>query len=102
MASPITPLFLTKDEIGPALNMSESKARATLDKYGVKPVDRGRGRGNGLRWRTSAVIQVADTLHAEAQNRQAKNSSRLPRKRPLLGRSAAEVFAEISRGQPVQ
>lgn len=96
------PLYLTRKEIGPVLNMSESKARALLEKYNVKPVDMGRGRGNGLRWRTSAVIQVADTLHAEAQNRQAKSSGRLPRKRPILGRSAAEIFAEISRGQPVQ
>ena len=96
------PLYLTRKEIGPALNMSESKARALLEKYNVKPVDMGRGRGNGLRWRTSAVIQVADTLHAEAQNRQAKSSGRLPRKRPILGRTAAEIFAEISRGQPVQ
>ena len=95
-------LYLTRHEIGPALTVSERKARIILEQHGVKPVDLGRGRGNGLRWRTSAVIQVADTLHAEAQNRQAKNSSRLPRKRPLLGRSAAEVFAEISRGQPVQ
>ena len=95
-------LYLTRHEIGPALTVSERKARSILEQHGVKPVDLGRGRGNGLRWRTSAVIQVADTLHAEAQNRQAKNSSRLPRKRPLLGRSAAEVFAEISRGQPVQ
>ena len=95
-------LYLTRHEIGPALTVSERKARTILEQHGVKPVDLGRGRGNGLRWRTSAVIQVADTLHAEAQNRQAKNSSRLPRKHPLLGRSAAEVFAEISRGQPVQ
>lgn len=97
-----SPLYLTRKEIGAALNMSESKARSILDKYGVKPVDIGRGRGNGLRWRTSAVIQVADTLHAEAQNRKAKNPSGPSRKRPLLGRSAAEIFAEISGGQPVQ
>ena len=95
-------LYLTRHEIGPALTVSERKARSILEQHGVKPVDLGRGRGNGLRWRTSAVIQVADTLHAEAQNRQAKSSSRLPRKRPILGRSAAEIFAEISRGQPVQ
>ena len=102
MASPITPLFLTKEEIGPALNMSESKARATLDKYGVKPVDRGRGRGNGLRWRTSAVIQVADTLHAEAQQQKAKSARRPTKMRPIRGRSASELFAEFNREQPIQ
>lgn len=96
------PLYLTRKEIGPVLNMSESKARALLEKYNVKPVDMGRGRGNGLRWRTTAVIQVADTLHTEAQNRKAKRVSRLPGMRPILGRSAADIFAEISRRQPVQ
>ena len=102
MASPITPLFLTKEEIGPALNMSESKARATLDKYGVKPVDRGRGRGNGLRWRTSAVIQVADTLHAEAQQKKAKSTRRPTKTSPIRGRSAADLYAEFNREQPLQ
>ena len=95
-------LYLTRHEIGPALTVSERKARTTLEQHGVKPVDLGRGRGNGLRWRTSAVIQVADTLHAEAQQQKAK-SARMPAKmRPIRGRSASELFAEFNREQPIQ
>lgn len=96
------PLYLTRKEIGAALAVSERKARAILEQHGVKPVDLGRGRGNGLRWRTSAVIQVADTLHAEAQQQKAKSARRPTKMRPIRGRSASELFAEFNREQPAQ
>ena len=95
-------LYLTRHEIGPALTVSERKARIILEQHGVKPVDLGRGRGNGLRWRTSAVIQVADTLHAEAQQQKAKSARRPAKMRHIRGRSASELFAEFNREQPIQ
>ena len=95
-------LYLTRHEIGPALTVSERKARTILEQHGVKPVDLGRGRGNGLRWRTSAVIQVADTLHAEAQQKKAKSTRRPTKTSPIRGRSAADLYAEFNRDQPLQ
>ena len=95
------PLFLRKKELGEFLGMSVAQAMSILSEHGVKPVDLGRGRGHGLRWRTSAVIHVADTLHGEAQ---AKVSVPHRRRvsRPLQGRSAADIFVELSGGNPVQ
>ena len=95
-------LYLTRHKIGQVLTVSERKARTILEQHGVKPVDLGRGRGNGLRWRTSAVIQVADTLHAEAQQQNAKSARRPAKMRPIRGRSASELFAEFNREQPIQ
>jgi len=98
----MTPQFLRRREIGPFLGMTQAQALAILDEHGVRPVDLGRGRGHGLRWRTTAVIRVADALHAEAQERTAKPHR--PRvTHPLRGRSAEELCAEFSRGAaPVQ
>jgi hypothetical protein len=97
----IQPLYLNRAELGPFLGMSERKAREILAAYGLKPVDLGRGRGNGLRWRTSAVITIADTLHAEAQAQRnhAKRKARAEHK--VCGRSAAELYAEFNRDTPV-
>ena len=92
-------LFLSRKEIGKALGMSERKARAVLAKYGVKPVDLGRGRGNGLRWRVAAVISVADTLHDKAQAKQAVRRGRSAPS-PIQGRTAADLYAEFNGGSP--
>lgn len=92
-------LYLTRHEIGPALTVSERKARTILEQHGVKPVDLGRGRGNGLRWRTSAVIQVADTLRRSPAT---GDPARMLPECPIRGRSASELFAEFNREQPIQ
>jgi hypothetical protein len=56
-----------------------------------------------LRWRTSAVMLVADALHAEAQAKAPHSRKPRPAQSPLTGRSAAELFAEFNRGpSPVQ
>lgn len=98
----MTPQFLRRRELGQFLGMTLAQALAILDSHGVKPVDLGRGRGHGLRWRTTAVIRVADALHAEAQAQPAR--PRRPRiSHPLRGRSAEELCAEFNRGaSPVQ
>ena len=97
------PLFLTRQEVAATLGMTERQAREILSAHGVKPVDLGKGRGHGLRWRTSAVIAVADALHDAAQAHADK--PRRPRKlTPLRGRSAADLFAEFqgAANAPVQ
>lgn len=91
----IQPLLLTRIQIGLALNMSESNARKTLEVHGIMPINLGRGRGNGLRWHTSAVIRVADILHAEAQAKGGKKCRRTPA-HTVVGKSAAQLFAEFN------
>lgn len=95
------PLFLTRMQLGQWLNMSPASAMRVLNKYNIQPVDLGRGRGNGLRWRTSAVIEVADILHTEAQ---AKKTQRRIKKSPytIRGKSAADLFAEFNGGTPLK
>lgn len=91
----IAPLLLTRSQIGVALNMSEGNARKMLEVHGVLPINLGRGRGNGLRWLTSAVIKVADILHAEAQAKSGKRCRRIP-EHSVVGKSAAQLFAEFN------
>ncbi len=91
----IAPLLLTRSQIAVALNMSESNARKTLEAHGIMPINLGRGRGNGLRWLTSAVIKVADILHAEAQAKSGKRCRRAPA-HSVVGKSAAQLFAEFN------
>ena len=99
----MTPLLLTRKEVAATLGMTERQARAILAAHGVKPIDLGKGRGHGLRWRTSAVIAVADALHDAAQAQADK--PRRPRKiTPIRGRTAADLFAEFqgAANAPVQ
>ncbi|MBQ3058799.1 MAG: hypothetical protein IJD16_00580 [Desulfovibrio sp.] len=92
--------LLKRQDIARVLNVSESRARQLLAEHGVNPIDMGRGRGNGLRWRTSAVIEVADILHAEAQS-QKKQALRQSRAfHPLRGKSAANLWAEFNGQSP--
>ena len=91
----IAPLLLTRSQIGAALSMSEGNARKILEAHGVLPINLGRGRGNGLRWLTSAVIKVADILHAEAQAKSAKKCRRILT-HTLVGKTAAQLFAEFN------
>lgn len=95
------PLFLRTRDLKKILGIPETRALELLRKHGIKPVDMGRGRGNGLRWRTTSVIQLADTLHAEAQaiSRQTRLKS-LPS--PIGGKSASDLYAEFNRGHTLQ
>lgn len=89
-------LFYRKADLEKALNMPVKKAVKVLTEHGIKPVDLGPGRGNGLRWHVRAVNAVADTLHAEAQAQ-----SEVPRRRRIakagcvLGKSPKELYVEL-------
>lgn len=100
-AGNIQPLYLTRFEIGIMLSMSETKARKILAEHGVNPIDLGRGRGNGLRWRTSAVINVADILHAEAQAQSTKRRRNAPVAYSVIGKTAAELYVEFNGNTPM-
>ena len=100
----MTPQFLRRKELGPFLGMTQAQALAILDAHGVRPVDLGKGRGHGLRWRTSAVIRVADALHAEAQAQPSTPHRPRISHHPVRGRTAEDLCAEFNRGGsgPVQ
>lgn len=87
-------LFLTTNEVCLLLNMGKSCALAFLARYGIMPVDLGKGRGKGLRWRMTAVIKLADILHTEAQT-----ARQIPSKKSspfsLRGKSAKDLMAEF-------
>lgn len=94
-------LFLTTREVCQLLNLGKNCTLALLSHYGIKPIDFGRGRGNGLRWRTSAVIEVADILHTEAQ---AKKTQRHIKSSlyTIRGKSAADLLAEFNGSAPLK
>lgn len=93
-------LLLTRKEVSQLLNIGETTAIQLLEAHGITPIDLGRGRGKGLRWRTIEVIKLPDILHTEAQTtekRRYKNSVQYN----VLDKSAAELFAEFN-GNPVK
>ena len=94
----VTPMFLKKGQLQEYLGIPANKAISLLAEHGVHPIDLGKGPGNGLRWRTSAVKLAMDALHAESQPRP-KTSPRHPKmpQHCLVGRTVNEVHADLSR-----
>lgn len=92
-------LFMTKEQIGTALETTPGVAAALLAEKGVKPVDWGRGRSRGLRWYAPAVEQAAREMHEEAQEKQQPpKAKRKPRHACglIAGRSFQEVYQELT------
>lgn len=87
--------LLRKKDLPGVMNMSVSTAIDILRRYGVRPVDLGFGRGKGLRWHLGAVKTVIDTLHAEAQTAKSKRVMNPKEVRPVLGKTASELYAEL-------
>jgi hypothetical protein len=71
-------------------------AAAILSEKGVLPIDLGRGRGKGLRWYSQAVEIVLRQMHDEAQAKVVRKPVRLPRCGLVQGRSANELYAELT------
>lgn len=99
-------LFMTKEQIGTALETSPGVAAALLAEKGVKPVDWGRGRSRGLRWYAPAVEQAAREMHEDAQGVKpsACQEDRAYRRKPGLiqGRSVDEIMSELTRRRELQ
>ena len=98
-------LFLGKEQIAQALGTTPGVAAALLSERGVNPVDWGRGRGRGLRWYAPAVKQAALDMHEEVQRKAAapaKKKARAPQVGYVSGRSAAELFAELTNQPALQ
>lgn len=87
------PIFLSRSDLQPYTGLSTKTCLRILTERGVKPVDVGDRRG-ALKWHRDAVKQVLDAMHEEAQNTKAAPRSRHHR---IIGKSAAEVMAEIER-----
>lgn len=105
----LTPILLTKSQIGTLLSMTPGTAARVLAERGVLPVDFGRGRGKGPRWYSHAVEHAIRQMHDDAQidapaNPQTRaKRPRVPKSGHLVqGRSAAELYAELTASNPVQ
>lgn len=59
--------LLRKADIAAMLSTNADMAASILKKYGCYPIDLGYGRGRGLRWLESAVINAMRLMHMEAQ-----------------------------------
>lgn len=94
-------LYLTTKQLAFLFNVSERRARQIVMEHGLKPVDLGRGRGNGLRWRTNVVIEIADILHAEAQSQESRTLRQARPVHPVRGKSPKELWAEFNGKTPV-
>lgn len=102
----MTPLYLNKEQIGIAFETTPDVAKGILAERGVYPVDFGRGRGKGLRWYFAAVQQAAYEMHLEAQKKanpdQKPASISLPKPGLIQGRSANDIYAELTQSGPTQ
>ena len=98
----IMPMFLSKRQLQEYLGIPANKVISLLAKHGVHPIDLGKGRGYGLRWKTSAVTKILDAVCAEAQP--AAKTPRRPKvpQHCLKDRSVDEVYADLSKGNPLQ
>lgn len=59
--------LLSRQGIAEMLSTSPGVAASTLARYGVQPIDLGRGKYKGARWLESAVSAALKIMHAEAQ-----------------------------------
>ena len=93
-------LFVNTKQAAAMLGFPVKTTRSLLFRNGFNPVDLGRGAGRGLRWSTSDVKKMADTLHAEAQTKSVASAKKkiLPMPYTVSGKSVAELYKELKAG----
>lgn len=94
--------FLRKADIGAVFGTSPDIARSILLNYGVHPVDLGAGRGRGLRWLESAVRAALQSMHAGAQpkpKRPSTKAARVPTPEVSLANMTVNELQEILTSQ---
>lgn len=91
------PELLTTKQAASIMNIGEDRARHMLLSHGVQPVSLPWGsERKTLRWYRRAVMNLIDTLHAEAQAK-----SEVPKRRGasrsgrVLGKSPEELYTEL-------
>ena len=76
------------------LGVGKKAARKILEKYDLRPIDFGRGRGCGFKWPESAIQTLIKTIYRKAQ-RQKETAKTPPVERlkcSMLTMSAKEIF----------
>lgn len=88
-------MLLTTTEAAELLRTTPTAARGVLDRLRVKPVNLGHGRGLGLRWYKSEILDALDNSRKPLEPRQALQD----RPSCFRGRSAGQIVAELTGGQ---
>lgn len=95
--------LLRRADIAEMLNTTPGVAATILAKWGVHPIDFGRGAGRGPRWLESAVRAAMQQMQAAANP---KPTTRQTRQRtptvPLAAMSTDDLHAYLTTGQLVQ
>ena len=96
--------FIKIDEVAAIMSMSKRKAKETLLKHGIYPVDYGRGRANGYRWLESVIQALIKDMYEKAQLRKTKKVEPTQPKLELRlhQMSSAEVAALLTQPRVLQ
>lgn len=94
--------LMTKAQIAERLGTSPGVAASLLAEKGVFPVDLGRGRGRGVRWYSLAVDAAVRQMHDEAQPKEKRPTPRFSKPGLIQGRSAKELYAELTGQTEIQ
>lgn len=103
MTTPIPERLLRRTDIATMLNTTPGVAATILAKWGVHPIDFGRGAGRGPRWLESAVRGAMQQMHEAAQPK-----ARQPRQQRLgvphikLADMSVDEIYRLTTGQGVQ
>lgn len=90
--------LLTLSEAAEKLRTTPGAARGVLDRLKVKPFNLGRGRGLGLRWKSEEIDAALERSREPKQK--PKPAPRVPQGSLFIGRSVAEIAAELT--SPIQ
>lgn len=83
-------MLLKISEVADLLRTTPGAARGVLKRLNVTPIDLGRGRGLGLRWKSD------DILEALEKTKPVPNTRAKPRPLdPILSRSRADLIDEL-------
>lgn len=101
----MTSAFLTRQQLAERMGTTPGVASAILAEKGVLPVNFGRGRGRGVRWYAQAVDMAMRQMHDEAQVKNPPKKIQPPRVSaydPFAGKTARQIYEELTLGHPVQ
>lgn len=85
-------MLLTTNEVADLLKTTPGAARNVLDRLKVQPVNLGRGRGLGLRWYKSEVMEALEGTRKPKR----KRKTAAPKGSLFAGKSANDLVAELT------
>lgn len=89
----MTPATLKTEQLSAFTGLPQAVILSALKQAGISAIDTGKGRGRGLRWLTSAVMEVVHTMHRNAQSTKKPHA----RAHAVIGRRPDDLFAELAR-----